>query len=120
MKTLFYSITLFAIAIFFSQVSIANNSLAKLHKTYYERNTVFEQVIFTPGSLKTNIERVAHKFHWNKVIWRSPNDYRWAAYTKIRGDNLKDILRIVLVNYPLQAMFFEGNHVLVIQPRTLR
>jgi hypothetical protein len=120
MKTLFYSITMFTIAIFFSQASIANALLVNRHKTYYGRKVVFEQVIFTPGSLRANIERVARRFHWNRVIWNSSNDYRWAAYTKINRNNLQDILQIVLVNYPLQAVFFEGNHVLVIQPRTLR
>ncbi len=120
MKTLFYSITIFTITLVLSQTAIANSLSVKQYKTYHGKRAALRQVVFTPGSLRTNVERVARKFQWNRVIWNSPNDYRWVTYTKIRRDNLQDILRIVLVDYPIQAVFYEGNHVLVIQPRTVR
>ncbi|KPJ67979.1 MAG: hypothetical protein AMJ43_00750 [Coxiella sp. DG_40] len=120
MKALFYSITIFTIAVMFSQTTIANSISNKQYKTYHGKRAILRQVVLTPGSLRINIKCVARKFNWNKVIWNSPNDYRWVTYTKIRGANLQDILKIVLVNYPLQAVFYKGNHVLVIQSRTLR
>ena len=73
-----------------------------------------------PGSLKGNIQRLADQYGWPQVIWNVPNDYHWIGYVRVAGNNLPDILRNILANYPLQANFYQGNHVLVIQPRTLQ
>lgn len=72
------------------------------------------------GSLRNNIERIAHQYGWDRVVWTLPEDYRWVGETTIKGGDLPSILRQLLADYPLQADFFEGNHVLVITPRTLQ
>ncbi len=73
-----------------------------------------------PGSLKANIKRIARHFGWQRVVWNVPNDYRWVGVTRIRGKGLAGILRKLLNNYPVQAVFYRGNHVLLIRPRTLQ
>ena len=73
-----------------------------------------------PGSLKENIERIAAHYGWHQVIWDAPQDYKWVGHAQIQGENLSGILRQLLNDYPLQAVFYQGNHVLYIHPRTLR
>jgi len=73
-----------------------------------------------PGSLKNNITRIAAYYGWKNVVWSAPDDYNWVGTTRVRAANLQGILRKVLKDFPLQAVFYEGNHVLVITPRTLR
>ncbi len=73
-----------------------------------------------PGSLKENIERIASHYGWHHVVWDAPEDYRWVGYAQIHGENLSIILRQLLNDYPLQAVFYQGNHVLYIHPRTLK
>lgn len=73
-----------------------------------------------PGSLKENIERIAANAGWHQVVWDAPQDYMWVGHAQIRGENLSVILRRLLDDYPLQAVFYQGNHVLYIHPRTLK
>jgi hypothetical protein len=73
-----------------------------------------------PGSLKENIERIAAHYGWHHVVWDAPEDFRWVGYAQIQGENLSIILRQLLNDYPLQAVFYQGNHVLYIHPRTLK
>lgn len=73
-----------------------------------------------PGSLKENIERISAHYGWHHVVWDAPEDYHWEGYAQIQGENLSIILRQLLNDYPLQAVFFQGNHVLYIHPRTLK
>jgi hypothetical protein len=96
------------------QAAIANGIKTRHHTPKQK------QIVLFPGSLKTNVENIARQYGWKRVVWNSPNDYRWITYTKIRHDRLQEVMRVVLVNYPLQAVFYEGNHVLLIKPRTLR
>jgi hypothetical protein len=77
-------------------------------------------VTLIPGSLKSNIERIAADNGWFKVVWSPDEDYTWATYTKIRNISFKAILQAILANYPLQAVFYQGNKVLLIQARTMR
>ena len=79
-----------------------------------------QSVTIYPGSLKSNIERAAHELGWSQVVWNLPNDYRWTGVTVVRAGNLQDLLNQLLRDYPMQAVFYLGNHVLVIQPRTLK
>jgi hypothetical protein len=72
-----------------------------------------------PGSLQANVRSLAKQFGWNQVIWNVPNDYEWVGDVTISAPTFKEILAKVLTNYPLQAIFYHGNHVLVISPRTL-
>ena len=76
--------------------------------------------VFHPGSLRMNIIQNARRFGWRRVIWTATNDYRWVSYTRVKSRSLQGILRKVLMGYPVQAIFYQGNHVLVIKPRTLK
>lgn len=73
-----------------------------------------------PGSLRWNILRLAHRFGWPTVVWLPKQNYRWVGKTKIRAMNIQGLMRVLLKHYPLQAIFYEGNHVLVIATRTLK
>lgn len=72
-----------------------------------------------PGSLQQNIDRLAREYGWPQVVWNVPDDYHWVGHVRVAANNLPDILRNILTNYPLQANFYQGNHILVIQPRTV-
>lgn len=76
-------------------------------------------VTLTPGSLKVNIVRIAKKFGWQRVVWKPSNDYKWVGTTQVYGNSAQVIFRKILADYPLQAQFYLGNHILVIVPRTL-
>lgn len=78
------------------------------------------QATVYPGSLKKNIERIAAQFGWTQVVWNVPNDYQWVGQTNIRADKLPGLFTKLLKNYPVQAVFYKGNHILAISPRTLR
>jgi hypothetical protein len=73
-----------------------------------------------PGSLQDNIERIAHRFGWRSVVWKAESDYHWVGYANIQGQDLEEVMGKILDGYPLQAVFYAGNHVLVIQARTLK
>jgi hypothetical protein len=77
-------------------------------------------VTLIPGSLKANIERIARENGWSKVVWNPDEDYTWVTYTKISKPSFAAIMQTILANYPLQAVFYQGNKVLLIQPRTMR
>lgn len=77
-------------------------------------------VTLTRGSLRATVERLAKQFGWNIVVWRVPNDYVWVGNITIHGKDLPDIFNQILVNYPVQAIFYKGNRVLLVVPRTLQ
>lgn len=81
------------------------------------RPTVIE---LNNGSLQQNIQRIGRENGWRNVVWDIPNDYQWVGNTRVVADNLEDALTKVLQNYPVQAIFYQGNHVLLIRPRTLQ
>ena len=85
----------------------------------YTKNRRFKATVY-PGSLRTNINRIAKRFGWMQVVWRASYDYKWVGTTKLRAANLPDLLSQLIEDYPLQAVFYQGNHILVITPRTLR
>ena len=72
------------------------------------------------GSLRTNVKRIATRYGWYHVVWGVPNDYDWLGKTRIHGISLADAFAKMLDRYPLQAVFYHGNHVLAIMPRTLK
>lgn len=74
---------------------------------------------FIPGSLKENIVHLAKQLGWSTVIWQPSYDYQWVGISHFSQKNLKEILNEVLEHFPLQAIFYEGNHVLVITPRNI-
>ena len=69
-----------------------------------------------PGTIKENIERIMANKAW-KVIWVSEYDYPVIGSATFTGTNLEDVLSKILINYPLQATFYEKNHVMTIQSR---
>ena len=72
------------------------------------------------GSLKANILRIAKENGWEQVLWHVPSDYQWVGETKISAPTIEKIFKKLLADYPVQAIFYKGNHILLIQPRTLR
>ena len=76
--------------------------------------------IVYPGSLKSNVQRIAAAYGWHRMVWTLPEDYRWVGKTRITAQGLPGILGKLLKGYPLQAEFYKGNHVLVIIPRTFQ
>lgn len=76
-------------------------------------------IVLYPGSLKGNMVRIGKAQGWRTVVWNAPEDYRWIGRSVIYATSLQAALNKVLVNYPLQAQFYRGNHVLAIVPRNL-
>lgn len=77
-------------------------------------------VLVNTGSLKHIVTRIAHNHGWYTVEWNSPNDYLWVGKTRITAANLPGVFDKLLSDYPVQAQFYQGNHVLAIEPRTLK
>ena len=78
------------------------------------------RAIINSGSLRWNVIRLAHHYGWREVVWNAPTDYRWVGRTAITGNSVTQVMATLLHDYPLQAVFYQGNHVLEIRPRTLR
>lgn len=74
---------------------------------------------FYSGSLRENIQRVAKECGWDVVVWKTSYDYNWIGTTHFADTHLPIILHKVLDGYPLQAIFYQGNHILVIAPRNI-
>jgi hypothetical protein len=89
------------------------------HKKYKKRAVTSYNAVMLPGSLKYNVVQIANQYGWNNVIWQIPDDYNWVGRTRIKANTLTGLFNKILSNYPLQAQFYQGNHVLVIAPRNL-
>ncbi len=74
---------------------------------------------FYSGSLKENITALANQCGWHTVVWEPEFDYQWVGITHFHHQDIKQILGRVLSDFPLQATFYTGNHVLVISSRAL-
>ena len=114
--------------VIFSTLIAGSTAFALLPKTYhYSANTAPKPMMlvrFQQSSLRANIQLLAQNCrHPWKVIWKTPYDYHWITDSKsnpvIKGHNIKSIIGQTLIDYPLQAVFYRGNHVLVIQQRAL-
>lgn len=104
-----------------SGVSTAHvQETAPRHKSKTQAHASMTSVKIEAGSLKANIVRLSQQFGWQHVIWLPTADYHWIGNARVAAKNLPDILNKILINYPLQADFYLGNHVLVIKPRTLQ
>ncbi len=91
--------------------------MAYHHKTHAKKR--YHAEVY-PGSLKLNVVRLARAYGWKHIIWESPDDYHWIGKVRVAARDLPDILKKILEDYPIQANFYEGNHVLVIVPRTIQ
>lgn len=93
---------------------------AKLGKHVLSSPTSFVSVYtLYPGSLKENIQRLANQFGWTTVKWLAPYDYQWTGTTAVTATNLNQLLQKILPDFPLQAVFYQGNHILVIRARNI-
>ncbi len=90
------------------------------HQPARDANQQRSRYTFYPGSMKKNISHLAKQFGWHNVVWLPNYDYSWVGVTRFKPSNIKDILRQVLHNLPLQAIFYQGNHILVIAPRNIQ
>lgn len=89
------------------------------YRRHYVHAKVMDVTIY-PGSLRDNIKRIAAQFGWHQVVWDVENDYDWVGKTHLEDCTLREALKRILRNYPLHAFIYEGNHVIAIEPRTLR
>lgn len=71
-----------------------------------------------PGSLKANVIRILRSAGWTTIIWDLPYDYNWVGSARIVRPSVQAVLQTVLADYPLQAAFYEMNHVVVIQAKS--
>ena len=90
------------------------------HRIHHSHHAVQRGPVFYPGSLKADVTRIAAQFGWKHVVWQPDYDYTWVGTTPMHAKSLADLLRQVFCNYPLQAIFYSGNHVLVIAPRNVK
>jgi hypothetical protein len=90
------------------------------HKVHHHHRARLHYVTLYPGSLKSNLVRISRAYGWKHIIWTSQDDYHWIGKIRVAANNLPDILGKILKDYPLQADFYDGNHVLVIKPRTIQ
>lgn len=70
-----------------------------------------------PGSLKANVERIVAQSHWGTVVWKLPIDYNWNGTMTITAPNVQGALSQLLAQYPVQATFYDKNHIVAIEAR---
>ena len=75
-------------------------------------------VTIQSGSLNATLTRLSKQYGWH-LIWHVPNDYQWTGKIKLQGNGLPEMLKQLLPSFPVQAVFYEGNKVLVVQPRQI-
>lgn len=96
-----------------------NSYSPQQHKALVRKHLIGHQVTFVTGSLKDNLARVAKRFGWKKIVWLPNSDYQWVGRVSIHEKTVYALFSRVLHNYPLQAVFYQGNRVLVIKPRNI-
>lgn len=69
------------------------------------------------GSLKNNVERMVKECGWETAIWKMPYDFNWIGDVTITASDIQGALTKLLEGYPLQAIFYNANHVVAIIPR---
>lgn len=77
----------------------------------------FDSATIYPGSLKQNVQRILNDAGWQKVVWGVPYDYSWVGQTQISGSSVQNVMQQLLAHYPLQAVFYDENHVVLIRSR---
>lgn len=94
------------------------SGITRYGKRFYRRGPI--NVVMYPGSLKSNVERIASNNGWSRVVWMAKSDYRWYGKAQIVAYSLPGVFDKLLKDYPVQAQFYEGNHILAIVPRTIQ
>jgi hypothetical protein len=69
------------------------------------------------GSLRENVIHIVEKSRWGHVVWTLPFDYKWIGDITLKGPDVQDILAQLLRPYPVQAVFYDKNHVVAIVAR---
>lgn len=113
MRAVISTILLCCASSVFSVSDIQNN-----HSRFFSHDHQVVAVLHT-GSLKENLTHVAKQYGWQQVVWDLPNDYNWVGNTQIRTKSLQKLFEHILSRYPVQAAFYQGNHVLVFRSRTV-
>jgi hypothetical protein len=72
--------------------------------------------ISVSGSLKENVERIMHRYHW-KVIWKAPYDYNFDG--RVTGTSLPSVVEKLLNPFPLQATLYMSNRTMTVTPRKI-
>ncbi len=70
-----------------------------------------------PGSLKDNVERMVAQSHWGTVVWNLPIDYNWSGTMTITATDVQGAIAQLLARYPVQATFYDKNHIVSIEAR---
>lgn len=70
-----------------------------------------------PGSLKDNVERIVAQSHWGTVVWNLPVDYNWNGTMTITADDVQSAIAQLLAHYPVQATFYDKNHIVSVEAR---
>jgi len=83
------------------------------------RSVIAGQVTLVTGSLKENLSHIAARYGWKKVVWLPETDFQWVGKVTMPKRDIYKVFTRVLRGYPLQAVFYKGNHVLVIRPRNV-
>ena len=91
-----------------------NPCVGKLVATHVTKPMI---ITIHSGSLKTNVEKIVRQGGWGVPVWRPNYDFKWVGNVTITGKNIQDVLAKLLEPYPLQAVFYEANHVVEIVPR---
>ncbi len=74
-------------------------------------------VVAMPGSLKENVERIVAQSHWGTVVWNLPIDYNWNGTMTITAPDVQGAIAQLLANYPVQATFYDKNHIVSVEAR---
>lgn len=96
----------------FLPASYSSNALPNQYATLGQPAPVY--AISISGSLKENIERIMHRYHW-KVIWKAPYDYNFDG--RVTGSSLPNVMEKLLQPFPLQAVMYMSNRTIAIVPR---
>ncbi|MBB72628.1 MAG: hypothetical protein CMF50_09550 [Legionellales bacterium] len=76
------------------------------------------EIAIRPGSLRENVNRVVRRGgEGYRVIWELPNDYNWVGRETMTGYDTKEVLAKLLQPYPVQAVFYQENHIIAIKQR---
>ena len=69
------------------------------------------------GSLKNNVERIVRECGWDTTVWKLPYDFNWIGDVTITANDIQGALTKLLEGYPVQAIFYNANHVVAVVPR---
>lgn len=72
-----------------------------------------------PGPLRAQLTEIAQQWGWQQVVWQLPHDYQWYGHVQFKAGTLPILFSKLLAPYPIQAVFYQGNHVLVFVPRRI-